>query len=64
VADIFEHDGPGLVDPERGDLLAGLREVDAFIAEVGGEDLAGVDPGAGAKGAAVGLGGGMSEMGW
>jgi hypothetical protein len=55
VADIFEHDGPRLVDPERRHLLPGLRNVDPFVAEVGREDLTGVNPSARPEGAAIGL---------
>jgi hypothetical protein len=55
VADVVEHDGPRLVDPERRHLLPGLRNVDPFVAKVGREDLAGVNPSAWPKGAAIGL---------
>jgi hypothetical protein len=55
VADVTEHDRPRLVDPECRHLLPGLRNVDPFVAEVGREDLAGVNPSAWPEGAAIGL---------
>ena len=55
VADVVEHDGPRLVDPERRHLLPRLRNVNPFVAEVVREDLAGVNPSARPEGAAISL---------
>lgn len=55
VAHVVEHDRPRLVNPQRRHLLCGLGDVHAFVPHLRGEDLAGVDPGAGTEGTAVGL---------
>lgn len=53
VTDIVEHDRPGLVDPECGNLLSGLRQVDPFVTNLCGKYLTGIDPSARPKGTAV-----------
>jgi len=44
VTDIVENDWPGLVNPQSYHLLPCLRDVDAFVAHIRREDLAGIDP--------------------
>jgi len=61
VAHAAKHHGPRLVDPQRGDLLAGLGDVDALVADMRGENLAGVDPCGWAEGAAVSLSNSISS---
>ena len=53
VTDMVEHDGPGLVDPEGGELLTGLGDVDALVTVLVGEDLRGVDPCGGTEGSGI-----------
>lgn len=55
VAHVVKHHRPGLINPESGNLLADLGDVNALVAQVVREDFGSIDPGTLTETAGVGL---------